>query len=628
MLSGLRPNPMAVGPKTLIEMTTTATDRDIQLQCVTFDGLTHKSELVIAQGSGVTNLWQHACGFRVSVGDIERLVVKHRPYHRVTFEDVSLRPGGQTTVRVETGLREKPDYASVVIAEGVGFDGLVVGNTTCTAAVIKSKLGEPEEELKNKKTGWWLDYKKPYGLDFWLSLQTGTLSEIRCNKGFKGHLRSGISMASTRADVFRVYGKPLKEQRVRDLTKHFDNQVWYKLGGLLNPAKNSKIFYRQHGLLFWFEGDKIRQFVIHPKATATGQPSAGVTDQEVRVVSQMRLSDLGKALLIYANDHDDELPDELSDLGDEVRLSMSWLTKNVVYWGKGVTMRDNPVTPIAYDKTLLEKGQGTNVLYLDAHVTFESRTRLEEIGIKPAPKPAAVVQQEAVIRSRVESQTRLMDLGKALLIYANDHDDKFPETLSGLRDEVGVGMSWLQENVTYLGKDISPVRDHPARVLAYDKTLLRKGRGTNVLYLDSHVAFETPKELEKLGIKAVLKPLEATGMDASIQARLTVLSRLKQLALAAHLYAGDHGGVFPGDLKAMVPYLPREKELRAWVRDNAQYVAKGDKVIGGAQGAQKPLAWCPIPSGSSDVVGVAFQDGHAEIVKRARLKNLGIEMER
>jgi hypothetical protein len=600
----------------------------------------HGAERIIAIDSdGVTHT---APGSSVGAGDMDLMTIRFarlkpsqvrefqyqvRPYDWVQFNNVSLRLGERTNVQVETPSSEKPDYASVVIEEGVGFDGLVVGDATCTAAVITSKLGQPDEELKSRKTGWWLDYGDTYGLDFWLSLKTGTLSEIRCNEGFKGSLRSGISMTSTRADVFRVYGEPLEEESVRDLTKHFDNQVWYKRGSLLSPAKNSKIFYRQHGLLFWFEGDKILQFVIHqkePKAVTAGRPPAGTPDMEARMASQMRLSELGKAVLLYARDHDGRLPERIEDVRDDVGMAMAWLTENVAYWGKGMTTRDSPVAPIAYDKTLIQSGAGTNVLYLDAHVTFESRTRLEEIGIQSPPTSAAVVRREAAIRARVESLTRMKDLSKALLIYANDHDDKFPETLLGLRDEIKVGMSWLLDNVTYVGKDVSPVRDHPSRVLAYDRILLEKRQGTNVLYLDSHVAFETPDVLEKLGIRPAPKSAAAPDEDAAVRARVTVLSNLKKLALAAHLYANDHDGLFPTDLEAMAPYLANEKDLQVWARVNVVYVAQGVKAIGGSQGAQKPLAFCGLPSGQA---GVAFQDGHAEIVEKSRFKELGIRIE-
>ncbi len=346
-------------------------------------------------------------------------------------------------------------------------------------------------------------------------------------------------------------------------------------------------------------------------------PTSEITPQ-MRVESQMRLAELGKALLLYARDHDGRLPERIEDVRDDVGMAIGWLTENVAYWGKGMTTRDNPVAPIAYDKTLIQSGAGTNVLYLDAHVTFESRTRLEEIGIKPPPKSTAVVQEEATIRTRVESQTRLKDLGKALLIYANDHGDEFPEMLSDLRDEVGVGMSWLLENVTYLGKDVS-VTDQPSRVLAYDKTLLAAGYGTNVLYLDSHVAFEMPETLDKLGIRFRPKSPAEIQKEAELQARVRVLTKLKSLALAAFLFAGDHNDRFAGSLEDLKPYLGQDEDLWAWVSENVEYVG-GNTQATDAPPAVRPVAYCRLSQGAHDELVVAFQDGRVETFKGPRLQ--------
>ncbi len=65
-----------------------------------------------------------------------------------------------------------------------------------------------------------------------------------------------------------------------------------------------------------------------------------------------------------------------------------------------------------------------------------------------------------------------------------------------------VEAQWLLENVVYLGKDLSAA-DYPGRAVAYDRTLLAEGKGTNVLYLDCHVDFENSQELERLGISSV-----------------------------------------------------------------------------------------------------------------------------
>ncbi|MCJ7777870.1 MAG: M56 family metallopeptidase, partial [Sedimentisphaerales bacterium] len=157
----------------------------------------------------------------------------------------------------------KTDYSFVTVKEGVGFDNIVVGDANCTGQFIKSKLGKPDEENKDEKQGWWLNYREKYGLDFWLNLKKqpnlkqNTLCEIRLNKGFKGKLSSGISMSSTRQDVFKTYGQPIREEVVEDLTKRFDDRVL-----LIRKGGFAKIHYDDKGLLFWFDGDNLTQMRV------------------------------------------------------------------------------------------------------------------------------------------------------------------------------------------------------------------------------------------------------------------------------------------------------------------------------------------------------------------------------
>jgi len=333
-----------------------------------------------------------------------------------------------------------------------------------------------------------------------------------------------------------------------------------------------------------------------------------------RIESRTRLADLGKALLIYANDHDDKFPEHLSGLWDEVKVGMSWLLENVTYLGKDVSPMDHPARVLAYDKTLLATGTGTNVLYLDSHVAFETRTRLEELGITSTGG--------RTFEARVESAKQLSALGKGLLMYANDWNDKFPNTLQEARDYINENgdFSWVAKNVTYLGQGVSPWHANPARVLAYDKTLLAKGAGTNVLYLDSHVTFESPNRLKDLGLVHEVRPLEEVH-------RVALLSDLKKLALAAHLYAGDNNDTFPDALKDLEPYLAQENALWVWVCEKVTYVGKAVRVVGGADASKKPLAYCRPGFAAPDEVAVAFQDGHVEFVKGPRLKELGIEIQ-
>jgi beta-lactamase regulating signal transducer with metallopeptidase domain len=172
---------------------------------------------------------------------------------------------------------DNTDYARAAIKEGVGFDDFIIGDANCTGEFIKSKLGKPEKETKDEQQGWWIAYRQKYGLDFWLNLQKNTLYEIRLNKGFKGKLTSGISMSSTKRDVFKTYGEPIREAAVDDLKTQFDDKVLFS-----RKDGFAKIHYDDKGLLFWFEEDKINQIRVGAVSSPGGNDTGAKTDVQAR----------------------------------------------------------------------------------------------------------------------------------------------------------------------------------------------------------------------------------------------------------------------------------------------------------------------------------------------------------
>jgi hypothetical protein len=73
---------------------------------------------------------------------------------------------------------------------------------------------------------------------------------------------------------------------------------------------------------------------------------------------------------MYVNDHGEEYPNTLQDLEGYLD-DLQWFTENVEYLGKGKRPTNPPNTPMAYDRTLLEKAGRTNVLQNDIKVIFE-----------------------------------------------------------------------------------------------------------------------------------------------------------------------------------------------------------------------------------------------------------------
>jgi len=106
-----------------------------------------------------------------------------------------------------------------------------------------------------------------------------------------------------------------------------------------------------------------------------------------RQKSEKKLQLLTVMLAKYAASNNGKYPislDELKQYDDESLLP--WLHENIEYLGKGKAMGDHPDIAIAYDKRPLEKGTGTNVLFIDGLVNFVRPNELEKLGIVPLVK--------------------------------------------------------------------------------------------------------------------------------------------------------------------------------------------------------------------------------------------------
>ena len=130
-------------------------------------------------------------------------------------------------------------------------------------------------------------------------------------------------------------------------------------------------------------------------------------------------------------------------------------------------------------------------------VQFRYRMLLEE-GSETKPENDAESQRLA------ESVRRLMEFGLLASSYACHHDAKYPASLEELRagiEKHGQDYQWLAENIEYLGAG-KTMRDPDAHstVLAYDRTLLKTGKGTHAVFRDGHASFIEPKRLSQYGI--------------------------------------------------------------------------------------------------------------------------------
>ena len=105
-------------------------------------------------------------------------------------------------------------------------------------------------------------------------------------------------------------------------------------------------------------------------------------------------------------------------------------------------------------------------------------------------------------RDKLGSAEKLNRLGRLMLIFTNDQE----EPLEHFNQLKGHGpeelVSWARKNVVLnrelLGKHNPGMAPDPSQIVAYDQDLLKYGKGTNVLYLDSDMGFVDSEHLDEL----------------------------------------------------------------------------------------------------------------------------------
>jgi len=212
---------------------------------------------------------------------------------------------------------------------------------------------------------------------------------------------------------------------------------------------------------------------------------------------------LGRSMLIYASKHEDWLPQSLEEIREyaDSEEQYRWYLENVEYVGAGCSVSNPPTVLVAYDKTLLATGKGTVALFLDTHVDFIEPEGFAKYGL--AGGIEALKQRNAELSQLAWSERCLDRLGRGLRIYAQENEDRLPQSLEEVRKHVPreEQYQWIAENVAYLGAGMLSSQS-PSHVVAYDKTLLAAGKGTNALFLDAHVEFIESERLAEHGLPA------------------------------------------------------------------------------------------------------------------------------
>jgi prepilin-type processing-associated H-X9-DG protein len=105
-----------------------------------------------------------------------------------------------------------------------------------------------------------------------------------------------------------------------------------------------------------------------------------------RMACGTNMSGLGKALLIYSNDYNDELPPDLETLIHKAEVTpkslicpATGLRESYVYRGAGLTTSAIPGMITVYETAGNHGVDGRNVLFLDSHVEWVTEERFREL---------------------------------------------------------------------------------------------------------------------------------------------------------------------------------------------------------------------------------------------------------
>ncbi|NOR67537.1 MAG: hypothetical protein GQ528_09290 [Woeseiaceae bacterium] len=111
-----------------------------------------------------------------------------------------------------------------------------------------------------------------------------------------------------------------------------------------------------------------------------------VHEYATRMACGTNMSGIGKALLIYSNDYNDELPPDLETLIHTVEMTpkglicpATGLRESYVYRGAGLTTSAPHSMITVYEKAGHHGGDGRNVVFLDSSVKWVKESRFQEL---------------------------------------------------------------------------------------------------------------------------------------------------------------------------------------------------------------------------------------------------------
>ncbi len=211
-------------------------------------------------------------------------------------------------------------------------------------------------------------------------------------------------------------------------------------------------------------------------------------------------------------------------------------------------------------------------------------------------------------------------LGWSLLIYGSENEDRLPQSLEemGKYADSEEQYQWLVANVEYVGAGMLFSSQSPSLVLAYDKTLLAQGKGTHVLFLDTHIDFVEPEGFGQYGLSGGVEAVRQKNAERDELDRSR--ERLERLGRSLRTYGNFNQNRLPPSLEEVRQHLGREERYQ-WLVENVEYLGAG---LLFSQSPSLVVAYDRTFLATGEGTYVLFLDNHVEFIGPEKLAEHGL----
>ncbi|HIJ70904.1 MAG TPA: M56 family metallopeptidase [Planctomycetes bacterium] len=484
--------PVETNGKTVLNTAHTKIDQNVRFVAVDKEGKEHRSGSTSSIKEGLESM---QTTFDFPLSEIKEFQFQTRPYEWVSFKNVSLKPNFKTDVEVE---------AVVDVAESDPEAVEIINKVVAKYAGLDSYSSEGDIVTDMDMSG--------VDADIVPGISDETKKKLRESKEFQDALQKSqkskhtFSVKLARPNLYCIeWSQKVHETFTNTGAVWSTGDVHYLLnwGRKTSPKDRRKALASATGVSGG-AANTIPLLFFDSPTSFLGQLQEARLEAEEPIEADLCCVIAGKMLgatmKFWVSKETLLVRQKQQILGGKFEISeLSEEDIKKALEMAGVEVTDEAVQQSREQIKLSRKMSSQT----KGSITETHRNIVIDQPIEPKrfiPAEAVKNEAEESLSPKEKSFNNLKALGLAMIMYANDYEGQFPDTLKQLRPYLEMKLHrWISAgNVEYVGKGKTSA-DNPQTVMAYNE-MLPDDKATNVLFLDGHVEFCRHKRLESLGI--------------------------------------------------------------------------------------------------------------------------------